>query len=312
MDRFLYTQNGHAFVAGGCITEEIRGKSHHRVSFSEIMKRVITAAVLVPLVLLLLLKGSFPLVVVATAVVAELAMWEYLSIADSCGSRTPRLLVLVAIAVLFAATFFSPSLILPAIGLCSLVLLIVCSFRSPLNRVLPDTAFSVFGLLYIGLTMATVPMVWVQEDGPSLVVFLFCIVWTGDTAALYVGRKFGYHKLAPRISPNKSWQGSAASLAGSLVIAAALLALARSLVGPLHYPGSFARWLALAVVLNLAAQVGDLVESAMKRGAGVKDSGAMLPGHGGILDRIDALLLAAPVLWYAQWIQQYYQRVSLR
>ncbi len=187
------------------------------------MKRVITAAVLIPLVLLLLLKGSFPLVVVATAVVAELATWEYLSIADSCGSRTPRLLVLVGIAVLFAAAFFSPSLILPAIGLCSLILLVVCSFRSPLNRVLPDTAFSVFGLLYIGLTLATVPLVWVQEDGPSLVVFLFCIVWTGDIAALYVGRNFGYHKLAPRISPNKSWQGSAASLAGSLVIAAGLV-----------------------------------------------------------------------------------------
>lgn len=276
------------------------------------MKRVITAAVLIPLVLLLLLKGSFPLVVVSTALVAELAAWEYLSIAGSCGSRTPRILVLVAIAVLFAATFRSPSLIMPALGLCSLVLLVVCSFRSPLDRVLPDTAFSVLGLLYIGLTLATVPLVWVQQDGPSLVVFLFCVVWTGDIAALYIGRNFGYHKLAPRISPNKSWQGSAASLAGSLVIAAGLVALARRLTGPLHYPGPLARWLALALVLNLSAQVGDLVESAMKRGAGVKDSGAMLPGHGGILDRIDALLLAAPVLWYAQWIQQYFQRVSLR
>jgi phosphatidate cytidylyltransferase len=277
------------------------------------MKRVITAAVLIPLVLLLLLKGSFLLVVVATALVAELATWEYLYIADSSGFRTPRVLVLVAIAVLFAAMFFSPALILPAIGLCSLILLVVCSFRSPLDRVLPDTAFSVLGLLYIGLTLATVPLVWVQQDGPSLVVFLFCIVWTGDTAALYVGRNFGYHKLAPRISPNKSWQGSAASLAGSLVIAAGLVALARVLESsPLHYPGPIGRWLLLAAVLNFSAQVGDLVESAMKRGAGVKDSGAMLPGHGGILDRIDALLLAAPVLWYAQWIQQYYQRVSLR
>jgi phosphatidate cytidylyltransferase len=276
------------------------------------MKRVITAAVLIPLVVLLLLKGSFPLVVIATAVVAELATWEYLSIADSSGSRTPRILVLVAIALLFAAAFHSPYLIMPTIGVCGLLLLVVCSFRSPLDRVLPDTALSIFGLLYIGLTLAAVPLVWVQENGPSLVLFLFCIVWTGDIAALYVGRNFGYHKLAPRISPNKSWQGSAASLVGSLVIAAALVALARRSAGPLHYPGPFARWFALALALNLAAQVGDLVESAMKRGAGVKDSGAMLPGHGGILDRIDALLLAAPVLWYAQWIQQYYQRVSLR
>ncbi len=186
----------------------------------------------------------------------------------------------------------------------------------PLERVLPDTAFSVFALIYIGLTLATVPLVWVQQDGPSLLVFLFCIVWTGDTAALYVGRNFGRTKLSPRISPNKSWEGSAASLAGSLLIAAALVGWSRALEGPsifiLHFARPLARWLVLAVVLNLFAQVGDLVESAIKRGAGMKDSGAMLPGHGGILDRIDALLLAAPVLWYAQWIQEYFQRVSLR
>jgi phosphatidate cytidylyltransferase len=193
------------------------------------MKRVITAAVLIPLVLLLLLKGSFLLVVIATTLVAELATWEYISIADSHGSRLPRVLLLVTIVILFAATFRGPSLLLPAIGLCSLVLLIVCGFRSPLERVLPDTAFSVFGLLYCGLTMATVPMVWLQPDGPSLVVFLFCIVWTGDIAALYVGRNFGRTKLAPRISPNKSWQGTAASLIASLLIAAALVALAGKL-----------------------------------------------------------------------------------
>jgi phosphatidate cytidylyltransferase len=280
------------------------------------MKRVITAAVLIPLVLLLILRGSFFLLVVVTALVAELAAWEYISIADQHGSRIPRNLVLVAIAILFAATFHNRFLVMPALGLCSMVLLVVCSFRSPLERVLPDTAFSVFGLIYIGLTLATVPLVWVQPDGPSLVVFLFCIVWTGDSAALYVGRTFGRNKLSPRISPNKSWQGSAGSLAGSLLTAAALVALARALeersVLILHFAGPLVRWLLLAVVLNLFAQVGDLVESAIKRGAGVKDSGAMLPGHGGILDRIDALLLAAPVLWYAQWIQQYFERVSLR
>jgi phosphatidate cytidylyltransferase len=276
------------------------------------MKRVITAAVLIPLVLLLLLKGSFLVLVAATALVAELAAWEYLAIADCRGSR--RTLVLIAIAVLFAATFSSPALILPALGLCSLVMVLVCSFGSPLERVLRDSAFSIFPLLYIGLTLATLPLLWVQADGPSLLIFLFCIVWTGDVAALYVGRSFGRHKLAPQISPNKSWEGSAASVAGSLLIAALLVGLARWLESrsALHFPGPLIRWLGLAVLLNVFAQVGDLVESAIKRGAGVKDSGAMLPGHGGILDRIDALLLAAPALWYAQWIQLYLERASLR
>src|ERR1700733_10101506 len=273
------------------------------------MKRVITAAVLIPLVLLLLLKGSFLVLVAATALVAELATWEYLSIAAVPGFR--RTLVMVSIAVLFAATFRSPALILPAIGLCSLLLIIVCSFRSPLERVLADSAFSLFALFYIGLSLATLPLLWVQPDGPSLLIFLFCIVWTGDIAALYTGRNFGRHKLAPQISPNKSWEGSAGSLAGSLLIAVFLVFLARPIHG-LHFAGPLIRWLGLAVVLNLFAQVGDLVESAIKRGAGVKDSGAMLPGHGGILDRIDALLLAAPALWYAQWIQLYFERASLR
>jgi phosphatidate cytidylyltransferase len=271
------------------------------------MKRVITAAILVPLVLLLLLRGSYLFVVILAALVAGLAAWEYSSIADSHGSRIARYLVLAAIAVVFAATFKNSSLILPAIGLCSAVLLIVCSFRSPIERVLPDTAFSVFGLLYCGLTLVTLPLVWAQANGPWTLVFLFCVVWTGDVAALYIGRTFGRTKLAPSISPNKSWEGSAASLAGSLLITAALVSLARA-----HFAGSLAYWLGLAVLLNVFAQVGDLVESAIKRGAGVKDSGAMLPGHGGMLDRIDALLLAAPALWYAQWIQHYLPRVSLR
>jgi phosphatidate cytidylyltransferase len=267
------------------------------------MKRVITAAVLVPLVLLLILKGSFGSVVALTALVAELAAWEYLSIADAHGARVPRALVLLAIAVLFAATYYNFSLMLPAIGLCSMGLLVICSFRSPVERVLPDSALSVFCLLYCGLTMTTVPMIWSRRDGPSLVVFLFCVVWTGDVAALYIGRNFGRTKLSPRISPNKSWEGTAASIAGSLLITMALVLLTRKLgSATLHYPGPLTDWLSLALILNLFAQVGDLVESAIKRGAGVKDSGAMLPGHGGILDRVDALLLAAPALWYAQWI----------
>ena len=275
------------------------------------MKRVITAAILIPLVLVILIKGSFLMVAALCALVAGLAGWEFLNLADAHGAHTPRSLVLAAIAGLFAATYWNASLIMPVIGGSTLVLLLVCSFRSPLERVLPDCSYSVLSLLYCGLTLATLPLVWRQPDGPSLIVLLLCVVWTGDIAGLYVGRNFGRTRLAPRLSPNKSWEGSGASLAGGLLIAAALVALSRTL-GWLHFQGSVAHWLVVAAVLNVFAQAGDLVESAIKRGAGVKDSGALLPGHGGMLDRIDALLLAAPALWYAQWIQQFLERASLR
>ena len=127
--------------------------------------------------------------------------------------------------------------------------------------------------------------------------------------ALYVGRAFGRHKLAPKLSPNKTWEGAAGSLAGSLLVTGLLIFLAGKLAGReilvLSFPGPVLHWLLLAVLVNVAAQVGDLAESGLKRSAGVKDSGTLLPGHGGILDRIDALLLAAPVLWYAQVIQHF-------
>jgi phosphatidate cytidylyltransferase len=127
-------------------------------------------------------------------------------------------------------------------------------------------------------------------------------VWVGDIAALYIGRRFGRRKLSPRLSPGKTWEGSAASIAGSVIAATLVIYIGDVLSsrGNLILHTSQPMWqsVILAAVLNIAAQLGDLLESAIKRGAGVKDSGTMLPGHGGILDRIDALLLATPILWF--------------
>ena len=272
------------------------------------MKRVLTAVVLIPLVLLLIFKAPFWLITPVVAVVAELALWEYLALADAGGAKTPRVAAMIGVALVFLCVFRRPELLAQLLGAIALGLLIVCAFRSPVQRVLADTACSVFGVLYIGLTLATLPLLSAQENGPSLLLFLFCVVWSGDIAALYVGRTLGKRKLAPSISPGKTWEGTIASVAGSLLIALLLLFLAGALdrrnIAALSYPGSVLSWLFLALLLNVAAQVGDLVESAIKRGAGVKDSGSLLPGHGGILDRIDALLLAAPVLWYALLAQQ--------
>ena len=131
----------------------------------------------------------------------------------------------------------------------------------------------------------------------------------GDIAALYVGRALGRRKLAPTLSPNKTWEGALGSVAGSLLATGALLVVASlfetaNSEQALLSRRSLVYWLVLAVLVNVAAQVGDLVESAIKRAVDVKDPGSLLPGHGGVLDRIDALLLAAPVLWYAQVIHQ--------
>jgi phosphatidate cytidylyltransferase len=135
-------------------------------------------------------------------------------------------------------------------------------------------------------------------------------VWSGDIAALYIGRAFGRRKLAPRLSPGKTVEGAIASVAASVLAALAVVLVSDALTArgnlTLHISQPLWQSLLLAVLLNLAAQAGDLLESAVKRGAGVKDSGTLLPGHGGILDRIDALLLAAPVLWYVLRLKTYF------
>jgi phosphatidate cytidylyltransferase len=272
------------------------------------MKRILTAAVLIPLVLVLVFLGPKWLISLVVAAIAALAAWEYLGLAEQSGAKPPRIAVLAALALLFAGNFHYPDQTAVIFGIMCLGLLVYCTFANTVDQVMPSTAVSVFCLLYVGLTLLSVPALIEETNGPSLVTFLLVVIWGGDIAALYVGRAWGRHKLAPTISPQKTWEGSAGSMAGSLLAAGILLALADWLAqwdsAKLSYPEDIWYWVALAVVLNVAAQVGDLAESALKRSVGVKDSGNLLPGHGGVLDRIDALLLAAPVLWYAQVIHQ--------
>jgi phosphatidate cytidylyltransferase len=275
------------------------------------MIRILTALVLIPLVLLLVfLWPSWPyLFTLAVAGVAALAGWEYLGLAERGGAKPPRVAVVATILVLFAGNFAYPDQTGPVFGGLSLSLLVYCAFRSPVERVMADASASIFCLLYVGLTLIALPALREQTNGPSLVAFLLCVVWAGDIFALYIGRTWGRLKLAPALSPNKTWEGTLGSLAGSLLAAGGLLGLEHLFTTQwdkvwLSYPENLWYWMGLAVLVNVAAQVGDLAESALKRSAGVKDSGSLLPGHGGVLDRIDALLFAAPVLWYALVVQQ--------
>jgi phosphatidate cytidylyltransferase len=270
------------------------------------MKRIFTAVILIPLVLVLVFLGPRWLVTLVTAGVAALAAWEFLGLAEQGGATPPRVGVLVAILLLFAGNFEWPDQSTDIFGILSLGLLVYCTFTSRVEHMLPNVVTSSFCLFYTGLTMVTLPALREETNGPSLVAFLLCVVWAGDIAALYVGRTLGRHKMAPSLSPNKTWEGALGSVVGSLLAAGGLLGLANWLAqwdsAKLSYSEDVWYWLVMAAVVNIAAQIGDLAESALKRSVGAKDSGSLLPGHGGVLDRIDALLLAAPVLWYAQVI----------
>jgi phosphatidate cytidylyltransferase len=267
------------------------------------MKRILTASLLILVVVLLIFRGQPWMLTLASALIAELAAYEYMRLANTGGAQIPAWWMLSGTAVVFLFTLpnFHNEAELPALSALALVLLAWTGFREPLDRVLPDAARGLFGLVYVAYPLTLIPMIWARDDGKPLLLFLMVCVWAGDIAALYVGRRWGRHKLT-HLSPNKTWEGSFASVGGSVLAGLAVVftgELLSTYYGNtvLHILEPVWQSALLAVIINVAAQLGDLLESAIKRGAGVKDSGTILPGHGGVLDRIDALLVAAPVLW---------------
>jgi phosphatidate cytidylyltransferase len=212
--------------------------------------------------------------------------------------------------------FFQYTVLLVVVSLAPLILLACAMHIEDLRQALPSAAASYMAVPYIGITLGFLLFArGLIADGAFAVFFLMLVVWTGDVFAYYVGRAIGKNKLAPRISPGKSWEGAGASIIGSMIVGTLLLVyntpVAQALtnwkllghvsaLSGIAQPKANAVWMAVlaSASINVAAQIGDLVESMMKRGAGLKDSGALLPGHGGALDRVDALLLASPVLWY--------------
>jgi phosphatidate cytidylyltransferase len=212
------------------------------------------------------------------------------------------------------ATGFFIYLVAVATSAVPFIFLTLAMRRSNVSAGLPAASASVFAFVYIALPLALLVNLRQQWGGAILVIYLFLVVWAGDIFAYFVGRSLGRHLMSPRISPKKTWEGAAASLVASVVVGTTFFKYALPISSALlrahlieRRDGMFGLqspaltpilWLSVAV--NIAAQLGDLVESLIKRGAGVKDSGSLLPGHGGMLDRIDALLFAAPVLWW--WV----------
>ena len=280
--------------------------------------RIATAAVLIPIVVALVWWAPFALLGALACVIAVLALFELFDLGDKIGLRAFKKWTFFSAALVFYSQYseglvqirsFSEGVSVvrnAAAGVLSLdAALLIFVFgcvvlglatRRPLLEVLPAIAISSVGIFFVALPFSYIVRVnEIERVGKQLVLFTLVLIWAGDMLAYFVGKSVGRLKMAPALSPKKTWEGAIAN-----VVASALVAIA------------FARWMqidtltliAIAVAANIAGQAGDLIESAYKRGASVKDSGALLPGHGGMLDRIDSLILAAPVVWILyQWLQ---------
>jgi phosphatidate cytidylyltransferase len=284
-------------------------------------KRVATALVLIPVVVGLVLFAPTWVVAVATAVITVLALWEYFALGEAIGHRAYRVwTVACALLLIFVqwrtlrpfaylraqgnsevlglrafrglemriSAVHSPVSVffLFVLGLTVLIL----STRRPLVETLSAAGISSSALLLVAFPLSfAVRLHGFAENGPRLLLFALVITWAADSTAYFVGRAMGKHSLAPHISPKKTWEGAVGSMLGSLIAA---WAFSYSIWIPIGH------LLTMGAIGNVAGQMGDLLESAYKRSAGVKDSGGLLPGHGGVLDRIDALILCIPVIWY--------------
>jgi phosphatidate cytidylyltransferase len=250
--------------------------------------RVQTALVLGPLFLTVLLLGGAGVFAAAVALVACRGAWEARRLACAEGNPVEEAFV-AGWAGVVVLGFLSRSAALPGALLALGVLIYLGGWvfgPGPAPDTLRRWGAAAGAWLLVAFFLGHA--VWVRRHGISPVLFLLGVVWAGDTAAYYTGRTFGSSPLAPAVSPKKTLEGSAGGLVASAAVAGALTVL-------LPVPHSLVGGLLLGMALNLVAQTGDLLESLLKRCAGVKDSGSLFPGHGGVLDRVDGFLPTLPL-----------------
>ena len=260
-------------------------------------KRWITAIVALPLVVLLIYKGGSILFAIFICMVCILALVEYFRIAfnksESSDSFSFQILAYVFGLMIIPAAYINSFEIILGLIIFNLILSGLISLRrfKADSSVIKIVARQVLGIIYIPLFLSCMVLIRNDDDGIAWIFFLLTLVFAGDTGAFYVGRLLGQHKLCPAVSPGKTIEGAIGGLAATL---GAGLIFINCFLKPLSLGPSILFFLCIGVV----GQVGDLFESELKRYADVKDSGSILPGHGGILDRIDALLFAAPVAYF--------------
>lgn len=266
-------------------------------------QRVLTALVLIPLALLLVLAGDTRWLAAVTAVIVCLGAWEWTRLAR-LASLPARLAYLLIVILLLAACYTAPAgaeatavVYAGAAWWCAALFLIMAVQRQILNISGSSPLRALIGLVV--LVPAWYSLVLMHASGgrgPALVVVLLLLIWAADIAAYFSGKRWGKSPLASHISPGKTWEG-----VGGALLASTALALVISLKMNMQSI-EILKFMSVSLVTVVASITGDLFESLMKRGAGLKDSGQLLPGHGGVLDRIDSLTAAGPVFLAGIWL----------
>jgi phosphatidate cytidylyltransferase len=260
-------------------------------------QRVLTAALLIPLVVWGVLTLETRYVAVGLGAVVMAGAWEW-GMLMAWTSRAVRAAYAAAFVPLLYTAYRAvevPAAVLVVLAvalvwwLIALVLVMRFERGVAMRRLAPVTGVVAGWLLLLPPWVALVSLHAEPEHGPALVMLLLGLIWLADSGAYVAGRRWGRRRLAPRVSPGKSWEGVAGGLA-----AAGLLALAAAAYGARDV-GAGALFVLVCLAVACASVLGDLAESLFKRQAGVKDSGTLVPGHGGVLDRIDSLTAAAPL-----------------
>ncbi|MBF8251299.1 MAG: cdsA [Deltaproteobacteria bacterium] len=257
------------------------------------LKRIIAALVLTPLFLLLIIKGSYVHYSMLVVVLASLGLWEYFNLIGDRVDWTMRYIGILWGVLLTGGLYVGSSQVIIAMltfGFIS-VCLIRLSKAGDLGTVFQEIGYTFLGPLYVGLLLGHLTLLRATVEGREWTLLLFFTIWMGDIAAFYTGLSIGKHKLYPEISPNKTIEGAIGGIIGCFIIVTA---------AKLFYMNqlSVVDVAILSIGIAVMGQLGDLCESMFKRAAGVKDSGNIIPGHGGILDRFDSVLFAAPFLYY--------------
>jgi phosphatidate cytidylyltransferase len=252
------------------------------------MKRLLTALVLIPAVTYVILWANYWVFISVLMTVAVLCYYEYAGIAAGYGFGALSPIGYGAGLLLL----LSQGETWPLVTIVALLALLAAMRADNLSKALPRAALLLMGAVYVfGCWKWAIPL---RQANHHWLMYALLLNWAGDTGAYYIGRAFGKHKMAPRVSPKKSWEGAVASAVTSVVVGAAYLL---RFIPRMTVAGA----ICLTMVANVAGQLGDLAESAIKRGGSVKDSSAILPGHGGFLDRVDSTLFTLPVIYL--WVR---------